>query len=245
MATQSLLSDFVAIELAGNQFQVISALSGLPITLTPERMSERYFSVFFFQTILTVTLHLDAALISPAPPLLLAPSFPHFDPSSSYYNYYSSDEPVELGNATTPSSSSALRPWLRNRLAGTPLEGLSSTTGCAWAGYYTITIMGGVRDRPMYIELRSSPQDVDADSESDRVNFLGQGHDSVGTFTVVGVCDARTGAVSAIKAYATHVWEWRGMVTPFGMAGMWGPNLSGWWWIWPQEWSPTATRRHE
>ena len=185
MGTQSLLSDLVAIGLAGKQFQVVSAISGLPMTLTPERMSERYFSVFFFQTILSVTLHLDAALISPPLPLLLAPSFSHFDPSSSsYYNYYSSDEPVELGNATTPSSSSTLRPWLRNRLAGTPLEGLSSTTGCAWAGYYTITIMGGVRDRPMYIELRSSPQDVDADSESGRVNFIGEGHDNVGTSTV-------------------------------------------------------------
>ena len=97
----------------------------------------------------------------------------------------------------------------------------------------------------MYIELRSSPQDVDADSESGRVNFIGEGHDSVGTFTVVGVCDARTGAVSAIRAYATHGWEWHGMVTPFGMAGMWGPGWSGWWWIWPQEWSPTTTRRHE
>ena len=100
----------------------------------------------------------------------------------------------------------------------------------------------------MYIELRSSPQDVDADSESGRVNFIGEGHDSVGTFTVMGVCDAQTGAVSAIKRHSSHWWEWRGMVTPFGMTGMWGwgPGWSdGWWWIWPHEWRPTTTRRRD
>ncbi len=106
----------------------------------------------------------------------------------------------------------------------------------------------------MFLELRSTPPplgsdadaDAVADSKSDCVYFGGEGHDGVGIFTIMGVCDTQTGAVSAIKRYSSHWWEWRGMVTPFGMTGMWGPGWSGgWWWIWPQEWSPTTTRRHD
>ena len=228
----------------------------LPDALTFDDISERYFGVFFFQAILSVALHLNAARPGRPQPLLLAPSHPHFDSSSSssYNNYFVSDEPldiVDVGTSTAPSSSSRpLRPWLHNKLAGTPLADLSSTTGRAWAGYYTV-LGSGVRDPPMFLELRStspplgSDADADAaaDSKSDCVYFGGEGHDGVGTFTVMGVCDVRTGAVSAIKRYSSHWWEWRGMVTPFGMTGMWGPGWSGgWWWIWPQEWSPTTTR---
>src|SRR6266851_4850856 len=120
-----------------------------------------------------------------------------------------------------------LRPWLRNKLAGTPMADLSSTTGRAWAGYYTV-LGSGARDPLIFLELRSTPPplgsdaDADADWKSDCVYFCGEGHNGVGTFMVMGVCDARTGAVSAIKRYSSHWWEWRGMVTPFGMTRMWG-----------------------
>ncbi len=113
----------------------------LPDALTFDEISERYFGVFFFQAILFVALHLNAARPGRPQPLLLAPSLPHFDPSSSssYNNYFVSDEPLniaDMGTTTAPSSSSRpLRPWLRNKLTGTPLADLSSTTGRAWAGY--------------------------------------------------------------------------------------------------------------
>jgi hypothetical protein len=72
------------------------------------------------------------------------------------------------------------------------------------------------------------------------VYFCGEGQDAVSAFTVSGMCDARTGAVYDVKEYVTTMvqWQWRGMVTPFVMAGRWGSDRSGgWWWIWPQEWS--------
>lgn len=210
---------------------------------TRRQVSKRYFASFFIQTISHITLHLAGAH-SPLP--LCAPELPHITPAT-FYDY---DEPFELG--TSPS----LRPWLRDGLAGTPLAGLSSSssssTGRAWAGYYTVVGTMG-RNSPMFLELRSaqssSPLDAatgagaaTAEPEPGRVYFRGDGYDGVGTFTLEGTCDARTGAVTATKAYIGHQWEWRGTITPFGMVGMWGPSWSGgWWWIWPREWSPVAT----
>ena len=100
----------------------------------------------------------------------------------------------------------------------------------------------------MHLELRSVGTDADAVAgfDSDRVHIYGEGQDGVGTFTVIGTCKKGTGVVRAIKAYATHSWEWRGVLTPFGMGGIWGPgSRGGWWWIWPREWSPTTGRRRD
>jgi len=209
--------------------------------------------VFFFQTILLAALHLDSAEPEWPQPLLPAHSLPHFDPHSSsfYYShpYHGNGPPVEPGTVTT-TLSAPLRPWLHDGLAGTPLAALSSTTGCSWAGYYTCRGRAD-RDPPMYIELRSMPAPDAANTESshDRVHFRGEGHDGAGTFVVTGTCDTRTGVVSAIKAYEMmYQWEWSGVLTPFGMAGIWGAGWGGWsgwggwWWIWPREWSPATTR---
>lgn len=222
-------------------------------TPTPERISERYSAVFFFQTILLARLHLDAEREWPEP-LLPAPSLPHFDPRSSsfYYShpYHGNGAPVEP-EATTTTLSAPLRPWLYDGLAGTPFAALSSTTSRAWAGYYTCRRIGA-RDPPMYIELRSTPAPhagTDTESAHDRVHFRGEGYDRVGTFVIIGTCDTRTGVISAIKTYEMmHQWEWRGMLTPFGIAGMWGAGWGGWggwWWIWPREWSPATTGHHD
>ena len=224
-------------------------------TFPPEHISKRYSAVFFFQTIHLAALHLEAAQLGVPQPPLPAPSLPHFDPrSSSFYcshPYHGDVSPAGQG-AITAALSGPLRPWLHDGLAGTPLAALSSTTGCAWAGYYTYKGVGG-REPPMYIELRSTPaRDSEADTEvaHDHVHFRGEGHDG-GKFVIMGTCDTRTGVISAIKAYETHRWEWRGMLTPFGMAGMWGHSWTagsswgiGWWWVWPREWSP-ATTRHD
>ena len=211
--------------------------------------------MFFFQTVLLAALHLDVALLSVPRPPLLPPSLPHFDPRSSslYYShpYHGDGAPVEPG-AITAALSGPLRPWLHDGLAGTPLAALSSTTGRAWAGYYTSKDTEG-RGPPMYIELRSAPAErtgADTDEAHDRVHcFRGEGRDGGGKFGIIGTCDTRTGMVSAMKAYETFVWEWRGMLTPFGMAGMWGSSWAassnwggGWWWIWPREWSPVKTQ---
>ena len=222
-----------------------------------KHITECYSAVFFFQTVLLAALHRldrDAARLGVRQPLLPAPSHPHFDPRSSslYYShpYQGDDAPVGPGAIST-ALPGPVRPWLHDGLAGTPLAALSSTTGCAWAGYYTYKGVGS-SDPPMYIEMRStSGPDAGADTESARngLHFRGEGHDGVGKFVIHGACDTRTGMVGATKVYEMHQWEWRGMLTPFGMAGMWGPSWgagwgAGWWWIWPREWSPATTRQN-
>jgi hypothetical protein len=99
----------------------------------------------------------------------------------------------------------------------------------------------------MFLELYpvhgpiASPANLEPDF-IEWVHFRGEGHDGVGTFTLRGSCHKPTGEVTAIKAYATHQWKWQGMVTPFGMAGIWGlESNSGWWWIWPREWSNNSS----
>ncbi|KAI0290263.1 hypothetical protein B0F90DRAFT_1787663 [Multifurca ochricompacta] len=182
---------------------------------TPHRISERYFVGSLIQTFMSTHQHFS----------LSAPSLPHFD-GLSYY-----EVPFELG----PTSS--VRPWLQGGLAGTPLARLSSTTGRSWLGYYSVVGVTG-RDPPMSIEMRSAKPPPDA--EDDHIYFRGEGTDNVGPFSLRGSCDTKTGLVIATKAYVnSHQWEWRGMLTPFGIVGMWGAQwYGGWWWIWPREWSP-------
>jgi hypothetical protein len=184
MATDSPQSTFCAfVQSTSSPLAVV-----LPHALTFDEISERYFGVFF-QAIVFVALHLNAARPGGPQPLFLAPSLSHFDTSSSSYNnYLVSDEPldiVDMGTTTAPSSSShPLRPWLRNTLARTPLADLSSTTGRAWAGYCTV-LGSGIREPPMFLELRSTPPPLGSDADLDSKS------DCVGTFTVMGVCDAR------------------------------------------------------
>jgi hypothetical protein len=239
---------------------------------TPEKMSELYFGTFLFQSAFCAKLHLDAARPgTPEQPPLLAPLLAHFDPRSSpgysYYSHFDEDAPAEPGSPiisklqrlahdTTPSSSPTpsltshvhMRPWLRNGLAGTPLAGLSSTIDSTWVGYYTYFGMAHL-DLPMSLQLRFKPLPLDSDIVSESIesicthHFLGKGHDGAGPFTISGRCDEHTGIVRAIKMYETYSWGWGGVLTPFGIAGTWGPMWAGgWFWIWPREWSPTAAR---
>jgi len=182
---------------------------------------------------------------------LCPPSIPYINPAVSF----SYDELFEPQQATSPSFLflPPPRPWLQNRLAGTPLAELLLSAGggggdsdgrSLWVGYYTIDDDETGQDPPMFLELYyvqgplAFPPNAGTDPY-ETVHFRGEGHDSVGTFTLRGSCDTCTGAVTATKSYSTHEWNWQGMVTPFGMAGIWGDILlgGGWWWIWPREWS--------
>jgi hypothetical protein len=194
---------------------------------------------------------------------LCPPSIPYINPAVSF----SYDELFEPQQATGPSSLFLLpqRPWLQNRLAGTPLaelllsassEGVDSVGRRAghrlWAGYYTIDDGETSPDPPMFFELHYIQDPLGlpphaGPGPSETMHFRGEGRDGVGTFTLRGSCDTRTGTVTARKSYATHEWNWQGMVTPFGMAGIWGDIFltgGGWWWIWPREWSdnPATTK---
>jgi hypothetical protein len=213
------------------------------------RVSERYLHTFFIQGMIFMALGSDTSLP------LCPPSIPYVNPAVSF----SYDELFEPEQATSPSSLflQPSRPWLKNRLAGTPLAGLLSSAGSEgddndgrrvgrrlWAGYYTIDDDETCLEPPMTLELHhvqgplALTPNVGPDP-SETIHFRGEGHDSVGTFTLRGSCDTCTGTVTATKSYVTHEWAWRGMITPFGMAGIWGDHLlgCGWWWIWPREWS--------
>ncbi|KAF8266512.1 hypothetical protein EI94DRAFT_184556 [Lactarius quietus] len=195
--------------------------------------SKCYSACFLVQIKIHFALHFDAAL-SPIP--LLPPSIPSMNPASQY------DEPYELGSALI------LWPWLRDGLAGTPLAGLSSGSGHRWAGYYTLP--GGTHDPQMFFKLYLVPPPAaDEPEAAHKMYFYGEGSDGVGSFKLEGSSDTQNGVVIARKIYVgSHLWEWLGMITPFGMVGVWGFGTEryGWWWIWPQEWSewsitPAAT----
>ncbi|KAI9454786.1 hypothetical protein BJY52DRAFT_707886 [Lactarius psammicola] len=187
--------------------------------------SMRYSAGFLIQTKIRLKLHFDASARKPLP--LLPLSLPPIDPASQY------DEPYELD------STAFVWPWLRDGLAGTPLAGLSSASGHRWVGYYTTTGTVERMDPPMFFKLYLVPPPA-ADAATHKVYFRGEGADNVGLFTLEGVSDTQTGVVSARKTYVgAHWWDWHGVITPFGMVGVWciGSQNHGWWWIWPQEWS--------
>ena len=197
-----------------------------------------------------ITLSLETSLP------LRPPSIPYINPSVSF----SCDDLFEVQRATSPSSFflPPSQPWLKNRLAGTPLAELLSVSSEGddsdgrrvgrrlWAGYYTYGDDKIGQDSPMFLELHNVqgpssalPPNAGPDP-SETIHFRGEGHDGVGAFTLRGSCESRMGAVTATKSYATHAWDWQGVVTPFGIAGIWGDNLfteGGRWWIWPREWS--------
>jgi hypothetical protein len=219
------------------------------------RISDRYFSTFLIQAIISTTLHSDTSLS------LRPPSLPYVNPAASF----SYDERFEPQLGTTPSLLlPQARPWLRNRLAGTPLAELLSSANIGgdssdghrgrrlWAGYYTVQDYKAGQHPPMLLELYSVQDSIAfPNQERDPVEYMyfgGEGHDSAGTFTLRGTCNTSTGIVVVTNTYTEYEWEseLQGMVTPFGMAGTWsfGSN-TGWWWIWPQEWSNTsATTGH-
>jgi hypothetical protein len=115
------------------------------------------------------------------------------------------------------------------------------TSSDRWAGYYYY-FLDRQSDPPMFFKLGFvPPPTVINDFETThRVYFCGEGADSVGSFFLEGSADMHTGTVAARKSYVgAHWWHWRGVITPFGMVGVWGTDTDsyGWWWIWPREWS--------
>ena len=215
------------------------------------RVSDRYFSTFLIQAMISMTLHSDTSLP-------LRPSSLPYVNSAASFSYGEFFEP-QLG-ATPSLLLPQARPWLRNRLAGTPLADLSSLSsvdgdgdasdghrarGCRlWAGFCTVQGDKTCRYPPMFLELYSVQDPIASpNQEPDSVEYMhfrGEGHDGAGTFTLRGTCNMSTGVVMATNAYTAHEWEseWQGMVTPFGMAGIWSvESNTGWWWIWPREWS--------
>ena len=166
--------------------------------------------------------HTQSTLLPPS----LLPSLLPMDFASQY------DEPDELGSATF------LWSWLRDRLAGTPLAGLSSTSGRSWAGHYNFANSYF----PLSLKLNLAPP-PSVDAAANKVYFRGEGVISTTPCTLEGAYDTETGVVIAVHSFNTRRDRWHGVITPFGMVGA---SDAGLWGIWPQEWSqrspaPAAT----
>ena len=186
--------------------------------------SMQYSACFLIQ----IKIHLELQFAAARRPLsLLPPSIPPMNPTS--YKLF------ELG------SSDISWPWLRDGLAGTPIARLASVSGDIWAGYYT-NWATELPDRTMFFTLDLVPHPA-VNGAAHEIYFLGEGEDSVGSFSLEGTIGTRTGVVTARKTYVgARWWSWHGLITPFGMVGVWGTDARthGWWWIWPQEWSERA-----
>ena len=119
-----------------------------------------YSACFLIQVKIRLRLHSDAAR---RPPTLLPPSLPPMGLATWY------DEPHELGSATFS------WPWLRDGLAGTPLAGLSSTSGYRWVGYYTMTsAVEAMHDLLMFLKLYLAPP-LSSDAAANKVHFHARG----------------------------------------------------------------------
>ena len=202
------------------RFPSVGGFAPLPDTV---RISMQYTVGFLVQIRIRLRLHFEAERSRLS---LLPPSIPPMDLASQY------DEPYELG------SDAILWPWLRDGLAGTPIARLSSASGDRWAGYHTSSVLE-LRDPPMFFKLNLVPPPA-ANGDAYKVYFCGEGADSGGSFLLEGSADSHTGVVIARKTYVgAHWWSWNGLITPFGMVGVWGVESGayGWWWIWPEEWS--------
>lgn len=141
-------------------------------------------------------------------------------------------------------SEKAVRLWSsslpRHGLEGTPLANLPSDgERRAWGGYYGYYAhhFGTIRrrDPPMLLDLAV------AEEQGDMIHLFGEGQDDVGPFTLSIRVARSTGLFDGIKSYTQHQirWDWRGCVTPFGLAGRWGDwdHGGGPIWIWPRGWS--------
>ena len=111
-----------------------------------------------------------------------------------------------------------------------------------WVGYYSIFGPPMMVDPPMTgIYFETIPEDHEYSHlslESFRVHA--RGTDSIGDFTLSGWMEKQTGNFEITKQYiGSHSWSWTGLMTPFGLVGMWGESAD-WFWLWKRAW----TKKH-
>lgn len=108
-----------------------------------------------------------------------------------------------------------------------------------WVGYYTYGTPDEMDisrlDAPMEITLTTRDED-----EPGLVVLDGRGRDSVEQFTIEGMMEKKYGQFKLNKRYPAlgPLWEYRGCLTPWGFAGVWGDptdpeqTIGGTFWIW-------------
>lgn len=117
-----------------------------------------------------------------------------------------------------------------------------------WQGYYTDDRDGEHNlEDPMHdVNLSTSEPHSHPESNTKTViDGSSRGRDRVGRFTIHGAV-YNDGEVLMTKQYSGG-WEWsyKGFVTPFGIAGIWGDeewDFGGYFWLWKKEWCDPAAR---
>ena len=111
-----------------------------------------------------------------------------------------------------------------------------------WQGFYAISWYtdGAQFDPEMSgIVFKVNGQD------DDRITLSADdGVDNVGKFNLRGSITTMTGKFEMTKRYTelSITWEWRGVLTPFGLIGIWGDNVyGGWVWLWKSSWCDKAS----
>ena len=110
-----------------------------------------------------------------------------------------------------------------------------------WVGYYCYSI-GGLSTTPQIsdsemkgVYFRTVPE-----GSNGILQLTSKGQDGVGPFTLTGRVSGTTGLLLMNKVYegGHPTWNWKGALTPFGIAGSWGDmSFGGWFWLWKRAWS--------
>ena len=153
-----------------------------------------------------------------------------FDPGCSSNSQFTVRPPK-----LSPVNSALQRDWLSP--TAFPLSAIEAG-GRQWVGYYTEPSGPLLRSSlrpPMRFTLT---RDVGGEGSDGEIQFSGVGNDIVGTFKMTGTISCDTGTVVALKSYTNaHSWDYKGIVLPWGIVGVWGhyESWGGWWWFWPKE----------
>lgn len=113
-----------------------------------------------------------------------------------------------------------------------------------WAGYYcysrdlrgTDANLQVHFDQPMHGIRFSTSTQID---DPTTLEVYATGMDDLDGFHLTGEISSQTGRVILRKRYAHGVvWDYFGLMTPFGIVGSWGrDSWGGWFWLWPVAWS--------
>ena len=119
--------------------------------------------------------------------------------------------------------------------------------GDEWMGYYSCFLSLAHIDPPMrgIIFERDHTQPA---SIPYIMPLSATGMDFVGTFTLRGQINCRSGKFDFIKQYINGPkWYWLGIMTPFGMVARWSTGvftiIRGWVWLWKAKWTHSSPQK--
>lgn len=160
------------------------------------------------------------------------PRFEDF-PLSQIYQYIN---PPFSNRVGTDAETTGSVPFLKSHLPVTTSTAFLSSG--EWIGYYCYSgwranvswdgMMSGI-----HLEVTADYQDHCA------VSTRGKASDQWGLFMLFGTIHRNNGWIQMTKQYDSGTtWQWKGVMTSFGIVASWGPeDWGGWLWLWKREWS--------